>query len=177
MNWTGFRSDDKQDGSARWTPFINQIYKVFTIVRIGSTEIALTNSAIYMIVAVAVICAFLILSTRSKALVPGRFQAVAEMLYEFVADMLRETAGPEAMVFFPLVFALFSFILVANVIGLIPHGFTVTSHIIITAALALLVFFTVLIAGFWKHGCCVQRHAVLLEELSLVDRKCRTLQL
>ena len=74
------------------------------------------------------------------------------MLYEFVANMLRDAAGPGAMQFFPLVFSLFSFVLVANVLGLIPYSFTITSHIIITAALALLVFFTVIIAGFWKHG-------------------------
>jgi F-type H+-transporting ATPase subunit a len=129
-----------------------QITKLFTIAKIGSVEIALTNSAIYMMIAVTVICGFLIISTRKRALVPGRVQAVAEMLYEFVADMLRGTAGPEARQFFPLVFTLFSFILVANVMGLIPYGFTVTSHIIITAALALLVFFTVIIAGFWQHG-------------------------
>jgi F-type H+-transporting ATPase subunit a len=129
-----------------------QITKWFTIVKIGSVEIALTNSAIYMIVAVAVICGFLIGSTRSRALMPGRLQAVSEMLYEFVADMLRSSTGPEGMQFFPLVFTLFSFILVVNVMGLIPYGFTVTSHIIITAALALLVFVTVIIVGFWKHG-------------------------
>jgi len=129
-----------------------QITKLFTIGKIDSVEIALTNSAIYMMLAVTGISAFLIISTRTRALIPGRLQAVAEMLYEFVADMLRGTAGPEAMQFFPLVFTLFSFILVANVMGLIPYGFTVTSHIIITAALALLVFFTVIVAGFWKHG-------------------------
>jgi F-type H+-transporting ATPase subunit a len=129
-----------------------QITKLLTIAKIGSAEIVLTNSALFMIVAVTAISAFLIVSTRSRALVPGRLQAVSEMLYEFVADMLRDAAGPEAKKFFPLVFTLFSFILVANVMGLIPYGFTVTSHIIITAALALLVFFTVIIAGFWKHG-------------------------
>jgi F-type H+-transporting ATPase subunit a len=129
-----------------------QIHKLFTIVKIGAAEIALTNSALYMIVAVTVICAFLIGSTRGRALVPGRLQSVSEMLYEFVADMIRGATGPEGMQFFPLVFSLFAFILVANTMGLIPYGFTVTSHIIITAALALLVFLTVIIAGFWKNG-------------------------
>jgi F-type H+-transporting ATPase subunit a len=129
-----------------------QITKLFTVVKIGSVEIAITNSAIYMMAAIAVICAFLIVSTRRRALVPGRLQAVSEMLYEFVADMIQGSTGPEGMQFFPLVFALFSFILVANIMGLIPYGFTVTSHIIITAALALLVFVTVIVAGFWKHG-------------------------
>jgi|SRR5437763_7655256 len=129
-----------------------QVSKLLTIVKVGATEIALTNSGLYMIAAVAVICGFFYFSTRRQSLVPGRVQVAAEMLYEFVADMLRSAAGPDAMAFFPLVFTLFSFILVANVMGLIPYGFTVTSHIIITAALALLVFFTVIIAGFWKNG-------------------------
>src|SRR5262249_57654614 len=95
---------------------------------------------------------FRIGSTRSRALVPGRLQSVSEILYEFVADMIRGATGPEGMQFFPLVFSLFAFILVANTMGLIPYGFTVTSHLIITVALALLVFLTVIIAGFWKHG-------------------------
>ena len=129
-----------------------QINKLFTIAKIGPLEIAFTNSALYMILAVTVICAFLIGSTRARALVPGRLQSVSETLYEFVADMIRGATGPEGMQFFPLVFSLFAFILVANVLGLIPFAFTVTSHLIITAALALLVFLTVIIAGFWKHG-------------------------
>ena len=129
-----------------------EITKLLTIAKVGAVEIAVTNSAIYMVAAVTIISAFLIISTRSRALVPGRLQAVAEMLYEFVADMIRGATGPEGMQFFPLVFTLFTFIFVANVMGLIPYGFTVTSHIIITAALALLVFFTVIIAGFWKNG-------------------------
>jgi F-type H+-transporting ATPase subunit a len=128
------------------------IVKLFPIARIGSTEIAFTNSALYMLIAVAVVSVFLLASTRSRALVPSRVQAVSEMFYEFVADMIRGAAGPEGMQFFPLVFSLFMFIFVANVMGLIPFSFTVTSHIIITVALALLVFVTVIVAGFWKHG-------------------------
>jgi F-type H+-transporting ATPase subunit a len=129
-----------------------QITKLWPIFKIGAADIALTNSAVYMILAVTIISAFLIGSTRARALVPGRMQAVSEMLYEFVADMIRGATGPDGMQFFPLVFTLFSFILVANVMGLIPYGFTITSQIIVTVALALLVFLTVIIAGFWKHG-------------------------
>jgi F-type H+-transporting ATPase subunit a len=84
--------------------------------------------------------------------VPGRFQALAEVTYEFIATTLQRTAGSEGMKFFPLVFSLFMFILVLNIIALIPHTFAVMAHIIITASLALLVFFTVIIYGFWKHG-------------------------
>ena len=129
-----------------------EIKSLFPIAHIGATEIAFPNSALFMLIAVAVILLLTLGATRSRALVPGRAQAVAEMSYEFIATTLRSTAGPEGMKFFPFVFSLFMFILVLNVIGIIPYTFTVTSHIIITVALALLVFFTVLVYGFWKHG-------------------------
>jgi len=89
---------------------------------------------------------------KGRQLVPGRFQSMAELTYEFVATMVRSTAGEEGMRFFPLVYSLFMFILVANVISIIPYTFSVTSHIIVTASFALLVFFTVLIYGFYKNG-------------------------
>jgi len=129
-----------------------EIKNLLPIARIGGIEIALTNSALFMMIALALILLLMLGATSSRALVPGRLQAVAEMSYEFVATTLRNTAGPEGMKFFPLVFSLFMFILVLNVIGIIPYTFTVTSHIVITVALALLVFFTVVIYGFWKHG-------------------------
>jgi F-type H+-transporting ATPase subunit a len=129
-----------------------EIKSLFPIAHFGRIEIAFTNSALFMLIAVAVILLLTLGATRSRALVPGRAQAVAEMSYEFIATTLRSTAGPEGMKFFPFVFSLFMFILVLNVIGIIPYTFTVTSHIIITVALALLVFFTVLVYGFWKHG-------------------------
>jgi F-type H+-transporting ATPase subunit a len=129
-----------------------EIKNLLPISRIGGIEIAFTNSALFMMIALALILLLMLGATSSRALVPGRLQAVAEMSYEFVAATLRDTAGPEGMKFFPLVFSLFMFILVLNVIGIIPYTFTVTSHIIITVAFALLVFFTVLIYGFWKHG-------------------------
>jgi F-type H+-transporting ATPase subunit a len=77
---------------------------------------------------------------------------MAELSYELVADTIRSTAGEEGMRFFPFVFSLFMFILFSNVIGIVPYTFTVTSHIIITAALALLVFFTVIVYGIWHNG-------------------------
>jgi F-type H+-transporting ATPase subunit a len=94
----------------------------------------------------------MMLATSGRALVPGRVQSVVEVIYEFVANMLRQAAGEDGMRFFPLVFALFSFILVLNMFGMIPGMFTVTSHIVITAVLALLVFFTVIVVGLAKHG-------------------------
>ena len=79
-------------------------------------------------------------------------QSIAEMSYEFVATTLRQSAGSEGMKFFPLVFTLFMFILAVNLLGMIPYTFTVTSHIVITVSLAMLVFLTVIVYGFWKNG-------------------------
>src|SRR5437899_4862315 len=129
-----------------------QIKNLLPIARVGGIEIAFTNSALYMLIGLLVILLLMLGATAPRALVPGRLQSVAEMSYEFVATTLRNTAGTEGMKFFPLVFSLFMFILVLNVIGIIPYTFTVTSHIIITVALALLVFLTVVIYGFWQHG-------------------------
>jgi len=129
-----------------------QIDNLFTLGRIGGVEIAFTNSALYMLIAVALIGLLMIGATASRALIPGRLQSVAEISYEFVSNTLRSTAGTEGMKFFPLVFSLFMFILAVNVIGLIPYAFTVTSHIIITVSFALLVFVTVIVYGFWKNG-------------------------
>ena len=129
-----------------------QIKSLFPIAHIGNTEIAFTNSALFMLIAVALISFLMLGTTRSRALVPGRLQSLAEMSYEFVASNVRSTAGTEGLRFFPFVFTIFMFILVVNVVGIIPYAFTVTSHIIITVALALLVFFTVIIYGFWKNG-------------------------
>jgi F-type H+-transporting ATPase subunit a len=129
-----------------------EIKNFLTLGRIGGHEIALTNSALFMLIALIGITALMLGATRSRALVPGRMQAVAELSYEFVANTLRSSAGSEGMKFFPLVFTLFMFILAVNLIGLIPYAFTVTSHIIITVSLALLVFLTVIVYGFWKNG-------------------------
>ena len=129
-----------------------KITKLLPITTIGSNDIAVTNSAVFMLVAVGLIAALLVGATSSRSLVPGRMQSIAELSYEFVASTIRSTAGSEGMRFFPLVFTLFMFILFANILGLLPYAFTVTSHIIITASLALLVFVTVVIYGFWKNG-------------------------
>ncbi len=129
-----------------------QIVNLFPIVKIGHTEIAFTNSAAFMLAAVAGLTIFLVGATAKRGLVPSRLQSAAELSYEFVASTVRSTAGAEGMKFFPFVFSLFMFILTVNMIGLIPYTFTVTSHIIITAALAITVFLTVLLYGLWRHG-------------------------
>ena len=129
-----------------------EINKIFKIVTVGGHEIAFTNSSLFMVIAVGIIGTLLVGMTASRSIVPGRLQSLAELSYEFVATTIRSTAGSEGMKFFPLVFSLFMFILVANIVGLIPYTFTVTSHIIITVSLAMVVFLTVVIYGFWKNG-------------------------
>jgi len=119
---------------------------------IGGIDVSFTNSSFMMMMAVALISLFMFFGSSKKALIPGRFQSMAEISYEFVANMIRSTAGKDGMKFFPFIFALFMFILFANVLGLIPFFFTTTSHIIVTFALAMSVMLTVLIVGFWKNG-------------------------
>ncbi|ABA03506.1 ATP synthase F0 subcomplex A subunit [Nitrobacter winogradskyi Nb-255] len=126
------------------------IEPIFTIGHIGGQEIAFTNSSAYMFLAVA-LTSLLMLGT-GRRLVPGRMQSIAEISYEFVADTIRTTAGKEGMKFFPFVFSIFMLVTVSNLVGIIPYTFTISSHIIVTAALAFLVFFTVLIYGFYKNG-------------------------
>ena len=111
-----------------------------------------TNSSAFMIGAAAVIVGGLLYATRKRAVVPGRAQSVAEVLHDFVANTLVDATGKEGMKFFPLVFSLFMFVLTANLLGMIPGFFTVTSHIIVTFALAMLVIGTVVVYGFMKHG-------------------------
>ncbi len=118
----------------------------------SGVTISFTNSALFMVLTVGLIGFFLIMGSNRRAIIPGRVQLLTEMLYEFVANMVRSNAGHEAMKFFPLVFSLFMFILVANLFGMFPYFFTVTSHIIIAAMMALLVFFIVVGYGFYKHG-------------------------
>jgi F-type H+-transporting ATPase subunit a len=119
---------------------------------IAGVPLAFTNSALFMVLTVVLITTFLLAATSSRRLVPGRLQSVAEISYEFVANMLRESAGTDGMRFFPFVFSLFMFVLFANVLGLFPYFFTVTSHIVVTAALAVTVILLVIVYGFYRNG-------------------------
>ncbi|HET6469478.1 MAG TPA: F0F1 ATP synthase subunit A [Geminicoccaceae bacterium] len=131
-------------------------FEVLPIVRIGapdgSWDVSFTNSALWMVISVAVVYWLLMAGTRHHSVVPGRLQSIVEMSYEFVAGMLRDNAGKEAMRFFPWVFTLFMFILAGNMLGLVPGAFTFTSHIIVTFAMALAVFVGVTALGFVIHG-------------------------
>jgi F-type H+-transporting ATPase subunit a len=128
-----------------------EVHKIFPLDLFGY-DASFTNSALHMVIAVAVIIGFLMFATSGRSLVPTRLQSVAESLYEFIANMIRDSMGEEGMKFFPLIFSLFLFILTLNMLGMIPGLFTVTSQLAVTAALAILVFATVLIIGFAKNG-------------------------
>lgn len=118
----------------------------------GPLNISITNVVVAMWVAVAATLILLFLATSKKALVPGRGQSIAEITYEFIADMIRSTAGSEGLRFFPFVFTLFVFVLACNMLGMIPGFFTATSQVVVTGTLALSVFFTVIIFGIYKNG-------------------------
>lgn len=121
-------------------------------IRIGGLDASFTNASLFMVIVLLAITFLMIVGTAQKSIVPGRLQAAAEMAYEFVANTVRSTAGTEGMKFFPLVFSLFMFVFFANLIGLVPYTFTVTSQIIVTFALAAVVILTVLIYGLTRHG-------------------------
>jgi F-type H+-transporting ATPase subunit a len=129
-----------------------ELKPIFRLGHIGNTEIAFTNASLFMIAAVAIIAILMLLATQKRSLVPGRLQSLVEMSYEFIASTVRSSAGEEGMRFFPLVFTLFMFILILNLFGMVPYGFTVTSHIIVTFALAAIVILTVIVYGIMRHG-------------------------
>nr|WP_205926134.1 F0F1 ATP synthase subunit A [Rhizobium sp. P38BS-XIX] len=127
------------------------IFKIIPI-DIGGIDFSFTNASLFMVASAVLSAGFLYLAAAPRSVVPGRAQSVAEMSYEFIASMLKEGAGTKGMKFFPLVFSLFMFVLTANLLGMVPYFFTVTSQIIVTFALALLVILTVILYGFIKHG-------------------------
>lgn len=128
-----------------------EIKKIFDL-ELAGFDISFTNSSLWMSIAV-IACTIFVLGGMSKAsIVPGRWQSMVEMAYEFIAKMLNEAVGPEARKFFPFVFTLFMFILFVNISGMIPGSFTATSHIAVTFALAAFVFIGITIFGFMRNG-------------------------
>lgn len=115
-------------------------------------DFSFTNSSLFMVLALLTIVCFFLLATRNQKLIPTRLQSVAETLYEFVMNMIRDSMGEQGVKFFPFVFTLFLFILTLNTLGMIPTFFTVTSQLWVTATLSLLVFFAVILVGFAKNG-------------------------
>jgi len=127
---------------------INRIVEL----KLFGADISFTNASLWMLIALAVISFITVYGSAQRSMVPGRLQSLAEMSYEFVANTLTGVTGKEGMQFFPFVFSLFMFVFAANMLGMIPGSFTVTSQIIVTAAFALLVIGTVVVVGVAKHG-------------------------
>ena len=121
-------------------------------IHIGGVDASFTNAALLMTLAVVAVTGFIMLTTRNAALVPSRWQSVTEMFYEFVADMVETNAGHGSAPYFPFIFTLFAFILLGNLLGLIPYSYTFTGQIIVTFALAITVFIGVTIIGIVRHG-------------------------
>ena len=126
--------------------------KVLFALNLFGYDVSFTNSSLFMVLTVLASIAFLALAIRPAALIPGRMQGLAEMLYEFVADMVRSNVGNEGRPYFPVIFTLFMFVLFSNLLGLIPYSYTTTSQIVVTFALALAIFVGVTLIALVKHG-------------------------
>ena len=129
-----------------------QVYKIGPEINLGGVNLSFTNASLFMIISSVLIMLFLFLGTKKKSLIPTKIQFITESSYTFVAKMINDTAGSSAKSFFPFIFTLFMFVLFANMVGMLPYSFTVTSHIIVTFVLAAIVFIGVTILGFIKHG-------------------------
>lgn len=129
-----------------------EIYPIIKIPPVAGIDISFTNSSLFMVLTVIAIVSFLMLAMRQRTLVPGRLQSMAEICYQFVGTTLKETVGVEGLKYFPFIFTLFMFILFANLLGMLPYSFTVTSHIAVTFALAIFIFVAITVIGFMRHG-------------------------
>jgi len=129
-----------------------EVYRLGPEINLGPANLSFTNASLFMAISAATILFFLFFGTKKKSLVPSKIQLVTEMTYSFIAKMINDTAGSAAKPFFPFIFTLFMFVLFCNMVGMLPYSFTVTSHIIVTFALAAIVFIGVTIIGFVKHG-------------------------
>ena len=121
-------------------------------VNLGSLDASFTNSSAFMLLAVAAATALMVLAVRPKSIIPGRWQLIAELAYEFIAKMISDNIGKEGKPYFSFIFAIFMFVLFGNFLGMSPYSFTYTSHIAVTLAMALVIFVLVTVLAFAKHG-------------------------
>lgn len=128
-----------------------QIHRLIPL-SLGGWDISYTNSALWMTIGLTIVCLFFYASLKHEALVPNRLQASAEIVFAFLSDMVKTYIGQAGMPFFPFIFTLFWFVLMGNLLGLIPYSFTYTSHIAVTFSLAITAFIAANVAGFRKHG-------------------------
>ncbi|MED5573735.1 MAG: F0F1 ATP synthase subunit A [Pseudomonadota bacterium] len=134
------------------SPLEQFVWKPIVPAEIGGVDVSFSNSSLFMTITVVVASLFLVLGMRRSAIVPGRLQVAVELSYEFIARLLRDTVGSEGRKYFPIVFTLFMFVLLGNLLGMVPYSFTFTSHIVVTFAMAIVIFIFVTILGFVKHG-------------------------
>ena len=120
-------------------------------IKINNLDLSFTNSSVAMVLTVAFITIFLTATVKTRSIIPTRLQLISEMSYNFVAQLLKDTIGNEGKQYFPFVFTIFMFVLIGNMVGMIPYSFTFTSHIIVTFGLASVVFIGTTILGFIKH--------------------------
>jgi len=143
-------------GGGGFDPMHQFVINRYTPIELFGYDASFTNASLWMVMATTLVTGFLLYSTAGAKLVPGRLQSLGEISYEFVANMVRQNAGTSGMPYFPIIFTLFMFILSLNLLGMIPipglGQFTVTSHIIVTFALAAFVFLGVTLIGIFKHG-------------------------
>ena len=128
-----------------------QVYRLGPEIKLGNFDLSFTNASLFMLISALSICLFLYFGSKQKNIIPGRLQLVAELFYNFIAKMISDTAGSKAKPYFPFIFTLFMFVLLCNMIGMLPYSFTVTSHIIVTLVMAMFIFIAVTIIGFLKH--------------------------
>lgn len=121
-------------------------------IEIGGLDVSFTNSSLWMVLAVVVAGGALTIAASRGAMVPGRLQTVGELFYEFIAGLIKETIGSQGRKYFPMIFTIFAFVLTGNLLGMVPYSFTFTSHIIVTFAMAIVIFLAVTVLGFVKHG-------------------------
>ncbi len=129
-----------------------QISEVGSLSLLGLADVAVTNQSLWMLAAIGTVLVLFLQGSRSMQMVPNRLQSFVELTYEFVENLIKGTAGHEAMAFMPLILSLFLFIAALNLSGMIPGSYTSTSQIAVTASLALSVFLLVWVVGFYKHG-------------------------
>jgi F-type H+-transporting ATPase subunit a len=119
---------------------------------LGIVDASFTNSSLAMVIAVILITVFLVMGVRKRSLVPGRWQSIVELAYDFVAGMIRTNVGSDGRPYFPFIFSLFMFILFGNMLGMLPYSFTFTSHLAVTLGMAMVVFIGTTVIAFVKHG-------------------------
>ena len=129
-----------------------RVYRIGPEINVAGVDLSFTNASLFMLISAILISILLLFSTREKKLIPSKIQLISEMLYNFIAKMISDTAGKKAKPYFPIIFSLFIFILFCNMIRMLPYSFTVTSHIIVTLTFAIFIFIAVNILGFVIHG-------------------------